>query len=152
MEQACQSRWKIWAGPILALSRVVMLSPRAWAPRTASFSEKRPSDWISGIKLAVGQQLIQATETKQDALLNLATDPLVVHDEQISPGTIGLRANGTDRRSCGHYHRHKRLQRTRTLLDYLQFGVTLGFPALDGYRALCGINQLPPLCVAKCRR
>ena len=41
-----QSRWKIRAGPILAL-RVVMLSPRAWAPRTASFSENRPSDWIS---------------------------------------------------------------------------------------------------------
>jgi hypothetical protein len=39
IEQACQSRWKIRAGPILAL-RVVMLSPRAWAPRTASFLEK----------------------------------------------------------------------------------------------------------------
>jgi len=46
IEQACQSRWKIRAGPILAL-RVAILSPRAWAPRTASFSENRPSDWIS---------------------------------------------------------------------------------------------------------
>src|ERR1017187_3495664 len=45
IKQACQSRWKIRAGPILAL-RVVMLSPRAWAPRTESFSENRPSDWI----------------------------------------------------------------------------------------------------------
>jgi hypothetical protein len=24
-----------------------MLSPRAWAPSTANFSENRPSDWIS---------------------------------------------------------------------------------------------------------
>jgi len=30
IEQACQSRWKIKLGPILAL-RVVMLSPRTWA-------------------------------------------------------------------------------------------------------------------------
>ena len=46
MEQACQSRSKINAAPILAL-RVAMLRPRAWAPSTANFSENRPSDWIS---------------------------------------------------------------------------------------------------------
>jgi hypothetical protein len=46
MEQACRSRSKINAGPILAL-RVAMLSPRAWAASTAYFSENRPSDWIS---------------------------------------------------------------------------------------------------------
>ena len=33
-------------GPILAL-HVVMLSPRAWAPSTANFSENLPSDWSS---------------------------------------------------------------------------------------------------------
>src|ERR1019366_5441417 len=36
IEQACQSRWKIRAGPILAL-RVVMPSPRAWAPSADLF-------------------------------------------------------------------------------------------------------------------
>src|SRR5450759_2073616 len=46
-----------------------------------------------GVELAAGQQLIKAAKTKQDALLDLAVDPLVIHDEQISSGTVGLRAN-----------------------------------------------------------
>src|SRR5664280_2038443 len=45
------------------------------------------------VELAAGQQLIEAAETKHDALLDLAVDPLVIHDEQISSGTVGLRAN-----------------------------------------------------------
>src|SRR5271157_5587377 len=45
------------------------------------------------IEPATGQQLIEAAETKQDALLDLAVHPLVIHDEQIGPGTVGLRAN-----------------------------------------------------------
>jgi hypothetical protein len=44
--------------------------------------------------LATGQQLIKAAETMQDALLDLAIHPLVIHDEQIGSGTIGrLSAN-----------------------------------------------------------
>src|SRR6266852_4825558 len=43
MEQVCQSRWPISAGPILALW-VVTLSPFRCAPRMESFSENRPSD------------------------------------------------------------------------------------------------------------
>jgi hypothetical protein len=43
--------------------------------------------------LATGQQLIKAAETMQDALLDLAIHPLVIHDEQICSGTIGLSAN-----------------------------------------------------------
>src|ERR1035441_1622816 len=46
-----------------------------------------------GVELAAGQQLIEAAETKQDVLLDLAAHPLVIHDEQIGPGTVGLRAN-----------------------------------------------------------
>src|ERR1017187_1561287 len=46
-----------------------------------------------GVELAAGQQLIEAAETKQDVLLDLATHPVVIHDEQIGPGTVGLRAN-----------------------------------------------------------
>ena len=45
------------------------------------------------VELAAGQQLIQAAETVQDALLDLAVHPLVLHDEQIGAGTAGLRAN-----------------------------------------------------------
>jgi hypothetical protein len=46
-----------------------------------------------GVEPAAGQQLIEAAKAKQDALLDLAVDPLVIHDEQISSGTVGLRAN-----------------------------------------------------------
>jgi hypothetical protein len=61
-----------------------------------------PGDYSGGTRGAVGadtgcrsagQQLIKASETKQDALLDLAIDPLVIHDEQISSGTVGLRAD-----------------------------------------------------------
>ena len=45
------------------------------------------------VEPATGQQLIEAAETKQDALLDLAVHPQVIHDEQISSGTVGLRAN-----------------------------------------------------------
>jgi hypothetical protein len=45
------------------------------------------------VEPAAGQQLIEAAETKQDALLDLAAHPLVIHDEQIGPGTVGLCAN-----------------------------------------------------------
>jgi hypothetical protein len=41
-----------------------------------------------------------AVETKQDVLLDLAVQPLVIHDEQISSRTVGLRANEPNRRSC----------------------------------------------------
>src|ERR1019366_8869205 len=36
---------------------------------------------------------IEAAKTKQDVLLDLATHPFVIHDEQIGPGTVGLRTN-----------------------------------------------------------
>src|SRR5450759_5013522 len=55
-----------------------------WAARSSS-----ASCFVS----AAGQQLIEAAETKQDALLDLAAHPLVIHDEQIGPGTVGLCAN-----------------------------------------------------------
>jgi hypothetical protein len=55
------------------------------------------------VEPAAGQQLIQAAETKHDTLLNLAVHPLVIHDEQISPGTVGLRANEQIAILC-HYH------------------------------------------------
>ncbi len=45
------------------------------------------------VELAAGQQLIEAAETKQDALLDLAVHPLVIDDEQIGSGTVRLRAN-----------------------------------------------------------
>jgi hypothetical protein len=43
--------------------------------------------------LAAGQQLIQAAETVQNALLDLAVHPDVIDDEQVGSGTVGLRAN-----------------------------------------------------------
>ena len=46
-----------------------------------------------GVEPAAGQQLIKAAETKQDVLLDLAVHPVVIHDEQIGSGTVGLRAN-----------------------------------------------------------
>ena len=45
------------------------------------------------VELAAGQQLIQAAETVQNTLLDLAVDPHVVDDEQVGSGTVGLRAN-----------------------------------------------------------
>src|ERR1035437_2700193 len=45
------------------------------------------------VEPAAGQQLIEATETKQDVLLDLAVHPVVIHDEQIGSRTVGLRAN-----------------------------------------------------------
>src|ERR1035438_4242207 len=45
------------------------------------------------VEPAAGQQFIEAAETKQDALLDLAVHPLVIHDEQIGSGTVGLRTN-----------------------------------------------------------
>src|SRR5713101_8587728 len=44
------------------------------------------------IQIAAGEKLIQAAEPMQDALLDLAIHPLVVDDEEISAGTVGLRA------------------------------------------------------------
>jgi hypothetical protein len=66
-----------------------MLSPRAWAPRTASFSENRPSDWIRESSWPLASNSSRPAETKQDALLDLAVDPLVIYEEQISAGTVG---------------------------------------------------------------
>ena len=45
------------------------------------------------VEPATGQQFIQSAKTKQDALLDLAVHPVVIDDEEISPGTVGLRAN-----------------------------------------------------------
>src|ERR1019366_5485726 len=45
------------------------------------------------VEPAAGQKLIQATETNQHALLDLAIHPLVIHDKQIDSGTVGLSAN-----------------------------------------------------------
>jgi hypothetical protein len=45
------------------------------------------------VELATGPQLIQAAETMQNTLLDLAADPDVIDDEQVSSGTVGLRAN-----------------------------------------------------------
>ena len=46
-----------------------------------------------GIEPALGQQLIEAAESEQDALLDLTLYPLVVNDEQVGAGTVGLRAD-----------------------------------------------------------
>jgi len=46
-----------------------------------------------GIESTVGQKLIEAAESEHDALLDLAIDPIVFHDEQVGAGTVGLRAN-----------------------------------------------------------
>src|SRR5258708_5768747 len=68
------------------------VAPRMGAEDREFFRE--PSQRLNQrVKSAAGQQLIQAAETKQDALLDLAAQPLVIHDEQVSPGTVGLRAN-----------------------------------------------------------
>ncbi len=79
----------------------------AVAPRMGAedgeFFGKPPQRLDQRVKLAAGQQLIQAAETKHDALLDLAVYPLVIHDEQISPGTVGLRANEQIALLC-HYH------------------------------------------------
>ncbi len=44
------------------------------------------------VEPTAGQKLIEAAEPQQDALLHLTVNPLVIHDEQISAGTVGLRA------------------------------------------------------------
>jgi hypothetical protein len=43
--------------------------------------------------MSVSPKLIQAAETVQNTLLDLAADPDVIDDEQVGPGTVGLRAN-----------------------------------------------------------
>src|SRR5665647_1709151 len=57
------------------------------------FLGKAPQRLDQRVELAAGQQLIEAAKTKQDVLLDLATHPFVIHDEQIGPGTVGLRTN-----------------------------------------------------------
>jgi hypothetical protein len=52
-----------------------------------------PQRLHQGIESAVGQKLIEAAESEQDALLDLAIHPLVVYDEQAGAGTVGLRAD-----------------------------------------------------------
>src|ERR1035437_10163921 len=42
---------------------------------------------------AASQQFIQAAETKQDALFDLAIHPLVLDPPQIAPGPVALRAH-----------------------------------------------------------
>ena len=80
------------------------------------------------VEPATGQQLIEAAETKQDALLDLAVHPLVIHDEQISSGTVGLRANEQIGAPMS-LSWPTRLRQTSPLIDYLQQYVTLGFRA-----------------------
>src|ERR1022692_3043519 len=84
-----------------------------------------------GVELAAGQQLIEAAQTKQDVLLDLATHPFVIHDEQIGPGTVGLRTNE-------------------------QVGAPVSLSWITRRRmtstALFGINKLRPTRVANCRR
>jgi hypothetical protein len=46
-----------------------------------------------GINVAAGQKLIEATETMQYTLLDLTVNPMVVDDEEIGAGTVGLSAN-----------------------------------------------------------
>src|SRR5450631_377930 len=45
------------------------------------------------VEPAVGEKFIEAAEAKQNALFDLAVDPLVIHDEQIGSGTVGLSTN-----------------------------------------------------------
>ena len=68
------------------------VAPRMGAEDGELFREPRER-LDQRVEPAAGQQLIEAAETKQDALLDLAVHPLVIHDEQIGPGTVGLRAN-----------------------------------------------------------
>src|SRR5664279_2829476 len=72
-----------------------------------------------GVELAAGQQLIEAAETKQDVLLDLATHPLVIHDEQIGSGTVGLRTNEQVGAPVSPSW-ITRMRITRTVFNYLQ--------------------------------
>ena len=45
------------------------------------------------VEFAAGQEFIETPETKQDALFDLAVNALVIDDEQIGSGTVGLSAN-----------------------------------------------------------
>src|SRR5271157_4635581 len=68
------------------------IAPRVGAENGKLFRES-PERLDQRVEPAAGQQFVQAAETKQDALLDLAVHPLVIDDEQISSGTVGLRAN-----------------------------------------------------------
>ena len=52
-----------------------------------------PQRLDQSVKLTAGQEFIESAETEQDALLDLAVNPLVIDDEEVSSGTVGLSAN-----------------------------------------------------------
>jgi hypothetical protein len=68
-------------------------TPRA---EDRQFLGEPPQRLHQGIQAAVGQKLIEAAESEQDALLDLTIHPLVVYDEQVGAGTVGLRADEQD--------------------------------------------------------
>ena len=46
-----------------------------------------------GVQVSTGEKFIQAAEAMKHSLLDLAVNPMVVDDEEISAGTVGLSAN-----------------------------------------------------------
>ena len=102
IEQTCQSRLEDQGRPDPGAASGDAVTPRVGAEDGELFG--KPTERLNQrVEPAAGQQLIEATETKHDALLDLAVHPLVIHDEQISPGTVGLRANEQIALLC-HYH------------------------------------------------
>jgi hypothetical protein len=45
------------------------------------------------IEFAASQKFIETPEAEQDALLDLAVDALIIDDQEIGSGTVGLSAN-----------------------------------------------------------
>ena len=52
-----------------------------------------PERLDESVKFAACQKFIKAPEAEQDALFHLAVDAHIVDDQEISSGTVGLRAN-----------------------------------------------------------
>jgi len=46
-----------------------------------------------GIQVSTGKKIIQAAEAMKHPLFDLAVNPMVVDDEEIGAGTVGLSAN-----------------------------------------------------------
>src|SRR5271157_3587960 len=84
------------AGPILVW-RVARLPAPACAPRRHSFSENRARDCTSASSWPLSEELVEAAEAGQDALLHLAVGPDVIDEKQVGAGTVGL---GADEQSC----------------------------------------------------
>jgi hypothetical protein len=63
-------------------------------------------EWLDErIESAAGKKFVQASEAEQHALLHFAIDPLVIREQEISAGTVGLSANEQEALLCHQpYH------------------------------------------------